>query len=404
MVRFFQYICGKFIKTSYMKAFYAAACAASLFALVSCGQKNSIEGSIAGVESDTVYVSYSLLGQARAPRTMDTVALVEGKLIYNMPDTGSYYVNIIPAPKTLPGNAQPAIRMQGVTFYYFPGDKLQVTATITPDDVDQMITGSDVYTKINAFQSSIEGLNDAWDETYARYVELNKQKAGDSLINLTRDSLLSIQGNIAAIRQDYIRNNPNSQISALFLSYVPVDSVASMVDLLSEEVKNGKFKYVVDQVMVAYARNEKLKAAKENTAPGKPAPDFTLNDLEGKPFTLSSLYGKGKYIVLDFWGSWCGWCIKGIPDMKKYYEKYGKTLEIVGIDCGDTEEKWKEAVKKYELPWIGVYNTQESDVPTMYAVSGYPTKVVIDPEGKIVETVVGESPKFYELIDSLMKK
>ena len=403
MVRFFQYICKNIIKTSHMKAFYAAVGAASLFALVSCGQKNSIEASIAGVESDTVYVSYSLLGQQRAPRTMDTVALVQGKLIYNMPDTGSYYVNIIPAPKWVPGDAKPALRMQGVTFYYFPGDKLQITAEITPKDVDQTVTGSDVYTEINAFQASIQGLNDAWEEKYERYVQLRQQQA-DSLSNVVRDSLLAIQGEIAAARQAYIRNNPNSQISALFLGYMPVDSVAAVVEGLSEEVKNGKFKYVVDQAMVSYERNEKMKVAKENTAPGKPAPDFTLNDLNGKPFTLSSLYGKGKYIVLDFWGSWCGWCIKGIPDMKKYYEKYGKQLEIVGIDCGDTEEKWKEAVKKYELPWIGVYNTQAADIPAMYAVSGYPTKVVIDPDGKIVKTVVGESPEFYELIDSLMKK
>ena len=50
------------------------------------------------------------------------------------------------------------------------------------------------------------------------------------------------------------------------------------------------------------------------------APDFTLNDINGKPLALSSL--RGKYVVIDFWGSWCGWCIKGIPKMKEYYAKY----------------------------------------------------------------------------------
>ena len=76
-------------------------------------------------------------------------------------------------------------------------------------------------------------------------------------------------------------------------------------------------------------------------ADGIEAPDFTLNDLNGKPLTLSSL--RGKYVILDFWGSWCGWCIKGIPQMKEYYQKYAGKFEILGIDCNDTEEKWKGA-------------------------------------------------------------
>ena len=80
------------------------------------------------------------------------------------------------------------------------------------------------------------------------------------------------------------------------------------------------------------------------------APDFTLNDLDGRPLSLKSL--RGKYVVLDFWGSWCGWCIKGIPAMKEYYEKYKGKFEILGIDCNDPEDKWKAAVEKYQLPWL----------------------------------------------------
>ena len=74
------------------------------------------------------------------------------------------------------------------------------------------------------------------------------------------------------------------------------------------------------------------------------APDFTLNDLSGKPLTLSSL--RGKYVILDFWGSWCVWCIKGFPQMKEYYQKYAGKFEILGIDCNDPEAKWKAAVEK----------------------------------------------------------
>jgi hypothetical protein len=91
--------------------------------------------------------------------------------------------------------------------------------------------------------------------------------------------------------------------------------------------------------------------------------------------------------------------------MKKMYGKYKKHLEVVGIACGDTPDVWKKSVATNQLPWINLINgTGDSDIPSNYAVKGYPTKVIIDKDGRIVKTVVGESPTFYECIDSLMAK
>lgn len=137
-------------------------------------------------------------------------------------------------------------------------------------------------------------------------------------------------------------------------------------------------------------------SSKENEAP-----DFTLNDLSGKPLTLSSL--RGKYVILDFWGSWCGWCIKGFPRMKEYYQKYAGKFEILGIDCNDPEAKWKAAVEKYELPWLHVYNTRDSKVLEQYEIQGFPTKIIVGPDGKIVKTIIGEDPAFYTYLDELFK-
>ena len=135
---------------------------------------------------------------------------------------------------------------------------------------------------------------------------------------------------------------------------------------------------------------------------GIEAPDFTLNDINGKPLTLSSL--RGKHVILDFWGSWCGWCIKGIPQMKEYYQKYAGKFEILGIDCNDPEEKWKAAVEKYELPWLHVYNPRNSDLLEQYEIEGFPTKIIVGPDGKIVKTIIGENPAFYTLLDQLFGK
>ena len=133
------------------------------------------------------------------------------------------------------------------------------------------------------------------------------------------------------------------------------------------------------------------------------APDFELPNLQGSTTKLSSL--RGKYVVLDFWGSWCIWCIRGIPSMKDAYAKYKDKMEILGVDCRDTEDKWKAAVDEHQLPWLQVRCPDEKlqTIADQYGIEGFPTKVVIDPNGKIINTVVGEDPAFYTYLDGLFK-
>ena len=134
------------------------------------------------------------------------------------------------------------------------------------------------------------------------------------------------------------------------------------------------------------------------------APDFELPDLQGNPMKLSSL--RGKYVVLDFWGSWCIWCIRGIPGMKEAYSKYKDKMEILGVDCQDTEEKWKAAVEEHQLPWLQVRCPDDylQTLGQQYNIQGFPTKVIIDPEGRLVKVVVGEDPAFYTFLDQLFAK
>ena len=141
-------------------------------------------------------------------------------------------------------------------------------------------------------------------------------------------------------------------------------------------------------------------ASAQNVAEGAKAPDFTARKVDGKSFTLSSL--QGKYVVLDFWGSWCKWCIKGFPDMKTAYARHKDKVEFVGIACRDSEEKWKSATEKYELPWISVLNPSDNDLVKVYGIKGFPTKIVIDPQGRIAKVILGEDPAFYTYLDSIL--
>jgi len=136
---------------------------------------------------------------------------------------------------------------------------------------------------------------------------------------------------------------------------------------------------------------------------GKTAPNFTLMDINGRQLSLSQF--RGKWVVLDFWGTWCGWCVKGIPTMKKYYARYKDKLQIIGIDCEESKDDWKAGVQEYELPWANVYSTGEGagDPQVSYQVNAYPTKVIISPNGVVKKVVEGENEEFYKYLDSVLK-
>lgn len=134
------------------------------------------------------------------------------------------------------------------------------------------------------------------------------------------------------------------------------------------------------------------------------APDFTLPDAAGNQVSLSSL--RGNWVVLDFWGSWCRWCIKGFPQMKENHKALGDKVKFVGVACGDSKEQWVDALRKYDLPWINLWadpdGPKQTSVPALYRIQGFPTKLIINPEGYIVNTTVGEDPEFYNILRALV--
>ena len=126
---------------------------------------------------------------------------------------------------------------------------------------------------------------------------------------------------------------------------------------------------------------------------GKEATGFSLEDINGNMLTLSSL--RGKYVMLDFWGSWCGACIKSFPHLKAFYEQHRDKLEVVDIACHDTKEKWNAAVKRHELPWLHVLNGEgANDVAELYGVQAYPTYVLIAPDGKVLQWMADDPDTF----------
>ena len=200
----------------------------------------------------------------------------------------------------------------------------------------------------------------------------------------------------------YIMQHLDDEVTATILFSLDYKEIPQVINRMSPDVRNGRFKDYLDGIEELFTRVLKeIAAAKQaelELKEGKRAPDFTLKDINGNDFNLASLFGKGKYIVVDFWGSWCSWCIKGFPKMKEYYNKYRDKLEIVGIACYDKEDKWKAAVAKNDVPWLHVFSP-DGITEERYGVTGYPYKVLISPKGKVIKCFRGEADEFYETLD-----
>lgn len=118
---------------------------------------------------------------------------------------------------------------------------------------------------------------------------------------------------------------------------------------------------------------------------------------------LSSL--RGKYVLLDFWASWCGPCLGEMPNVKHLYAKYHKKgLEIYGVSLDDKADKWKAAIAKHELKWNHVSSLKGWNCPVAkeYNVTGIPRMYIIDPSGRIIaQDLRGEdlANKMAELFD-----
>lgn len=280
-----------------------------------------------------------------------------------------------------------------------PGETVELTGTVT----SYQIKGTGFYKQYANLHSILRDFYQTMFDENKQMTAVMKSTQNDSAKNEAQKAyaikMKAAQDKLIATLTTYLKNHKNEEASAYVASLLPVDSLDMVLNTLSPDITHGRLSGIFAAVKERKQAMETQKEAQKDVLAGKMAPDFTLKDIQGKDFTLSSL--RGKYVILDFWGSWCVWCIKGMPKMKEYYEKYKGKFEIVGVDCQDTEAKWKAAVEKNQLPWLHVKNETQDLVPEKYAVTAYPTKVLINPDGTINKTIVGESEDFYQYLDSL---
>ncbi|MDR0547025.1 MAG: TlpA family protein disulfide reductase, partial [Dysgonamonadaceae bacterium] len=180
---------------------------------------------------------------------------------------------------------------------------------------------------------------------------------------------------------NFVKTHPQSLLSLMILENMEMDpnnslSVKELFNGLSPGLQNSE---------AGKALYRKF-SNRTSTAIGSPAPDFTQNDVNGNPISLSDF--KGKYLLIDFWASWCGPCRQENPNLVRAYQLYkDKNFEILGVSLDQRDAKaWKNAIERDQLTWPQVSDLKgwQNEVAQMYRISQIPQNLLLNPEGIII--------------------
>lgn len=268
--------------------------------------------------------------------------------------------------------------------------------------------------KDSLFRAEVSGatVNTQYKNYYDNYFNKIREKAGpiyqllDSLNEGGKRELSKVERTMIdekwemmgkfsdSMTRLYVTDNKNSLavplvITDRYIQYPDPDKAEELYNELSEEVKESFYGQKLAKALKGY----------NAVAVGRQAPPITGQvDLEGNEISLENY--KGKYVLVDFWASWCAPCRKENPNVLKAYNTYhNKGLEILAISLDDKRDLWEKAIEKDGLPWEHVSDLKgfKNKAAQDYMVSAIPQNFLINPEGKIIATNLREEELHSEL-------
>lgn len=242
------------------------------------------------------------------------------------------------------------------------------------------VAGSVVHDEYMVLQEKL----DVMDKQATSLFEQSKgiEKAGDKVKG---DSLMTLSENVFTSYDDqqkeYIKTHPASWVSPYLLSRVYYDMEADVLEgfLTGLDAKLDS----IPSVLTLKERVTKMKTV----AIGQTAPDFTMNDVNGNPVTLSDIYSKNEYTLIDFWASWCGPCRRENPNVVSNYNNFkSKGFGVVGISMDSDKAKWQKAIADDQLVWPHLSDMKgwKNEAGALYSVNSIPSNVLVDKTGKII--------------------
>lgn len=335
--------------------------------LVGCQPKSyEVTGTLEGATSERVILKKIEKGQ---PVNVDTTEMVNGVFTFaGSVDAPEIYIAVVD------GKQQPAV-------FFISNDKINITGNV--DKLSEIeVTGSELTDILTQFNDEIPG-QDRTQELQQEYQMAYMSQDADKQ-KVIQEEMQAIMEDQRAYFKNFVDANATNECG-LFLAL----NMAGSLDL--EELRELVTKFEPTMAAHPYFKEmsdllgplEEFEKAQAATAEGAVAPDFTLNTPEGETVSLSSF--KGKYVLVDFWASWCQPCRQENPNVVKAYKAFNtKGFEVVSVSVDRDAEAWKKAIKEDGLTWTQVLATEESGVAKAYAIQSIPSTFLLDKEGKIV--------------------
>lgn len=323
-----------------------------------------IKGKIAGIEKGTASISTETFDQKRTFEAPIVAGIFEMKL--SQPSPTLYSITVKEDPTG------------GILLFADNG-----TATIEAEKGkfgQAKVQGGISNKEWNGYTS----LTNLFDSRLSSIQEFYSELAEAGKLEPKRDSLERLFQSIVNEKEKAIKNwviqRPKSFVTpfVMIINYGETGDptmLRPMVNALATEVKASYYGNFMDRLL----------AQKEGLNIGKLAPAFSQNDANGKPVALNSF--KGKYVLVDFWASWCGPCRMENPNLVRTYQKFkDKNFDILAVSLDNNKEKWLQAIAQDKLTWTHVSDLKywKNEVALLYGVKGIPANFLLDKEGKIV--------------------